>query len=378
MPRKSLPVEMKRLRSFAVVLHVDTEEGIYTKLCELLDEVESKVDHKRRLQNSMIYSILRENPYADCSWRETFPKRLDFFNWMGNNVDEWSAFEVKFCNLNHDFDLCIQTFNWYETKNEDASDMLSRIQKCEVNMKDEFEMYERDAYQKAKKLWEVRDAEWIADEKLKNTHKNKHKSFADNKKFYDFELAQNNKLGLQSLNEKLFNSFPNGPVDTRDYENCKYCVEDRNDEERKKKKDEHLLKCEKKHQDELKRQNEEFEKQRKVELKEKDPLVCKICTFCTYSDDLFDVHLESKEHAKRELLEKYHCKTCEFHGRNATEYMNHTLSKKHRTAMGDLKSDTDDPKEHKEHKCLTCEYSTYNKQNFEKHCTTKSHMEKVK
>jgi hypothetical protein len=58
--------------------------------------------------------------------------------------------------------------------------------------------------------------------------------------------------------------------------------------------------------------------------------------------------------------------------------MTHTLSKKHRIAMGDLKSDSDDPKEHKEHKCLACDYSTYNKQNFEKHCLTKSHIEKTK
>lgn len=371
MPRKSLPVEMKRLRSFAVVLYTDTEEGIYTKLCELLDEVESKVDHKRRLQNAMINRVLdnKNNPYAECSWRITSPKRLDFFKWMGNDAEEWSEFEIKYSNLSHDFHLCLQSLDWYETKGEDVCDMLSRIQKCDVNMEEEFKMYEQNIYQKAKKMWEVRDAEWIANEKLKYVHKDNHKSFSENKKFYDFELAQNTKLGLLSLNAKLFKSFPDGPVDTRDYANCKYCVEERNDEERKKKKEEQLLELEKQQQEESKRQNEEFEKQKKAELKEKDPLVCSVCSYCTYSDEAFDMHLESKEHAKKELAEKMHCKHCEFHGRTIAEYESHTNSKKHRIAIGELAKVN-------EFHCELCDYTTLIKQNFDKHCLTKAHMDK--
>jgi hypothetical protein len=371
MPRKSLPVEIKRVRSFVVVLHVDTEEDIYAKLCEKLEEVESLVNEKRKLQNAVIYRIIDENPYLESSWREESPKRVAFFRWMNNDADKWNTFNLKLFNLNHDFQLCIEKFGWEDTKSEESSEIITRLLKCNVNMEEEFKMFENEAYSKAKKLWEIRDAEWIGNKQLLNKHNDNHRSLAEVKRFYDRELADNNRLGLKSMNERLFKQFPNGPVETRDYANCKYCVEERDEEERKRKTIEEEVERERKRQ-------EEYEEEKKAELKNKDALICSACSFCTYNDALFDAHLESKEHAKMELLEKLYCKHCEFRGRNQNEFMLHTLSKKHRLAVGELKSDNDDPKEHKEHKCELCEYSTYNKSNFDKHKLTKSHIDKHK
>ena len=82
------------------------------------------------------------------------------------------------------------------------------------------------------------------------------------------------------------------------------------------------------------------------------------------------MHMDSKEHEKMELFTSLFCKDCKVQCRNKVEWQFHISTNKHKLKIGEIEKQTN-------FCCEKCNYNTHLKQNFDKHCLTKSHIEKV-
>lgn len=324
MPRKSLPQQCKRMKTLAVCLTNTTEEEIWN---HLLNSAQKYIDEAYTItvkQSTFITNIYNNNPYLNFSWRNRTPSRVKWDEWMENNENIQDIIISHF-DFKHDWSLCVKAFDW---NNEDVIYWDFEIKKNNYNVtsNEEFEVYERMHYNNSKKEWEIKDADWIIENKLKQDHKTHNKN--PDCKLCINEIEEDKKWELRNLAR----------------------IEQQNkwNEEWKAK----LLQDEK-------------EKQENKELYE-----CKHCNFMTYDEKAADIHEESKTHKKTIELMNLYCKDCSIQCKNQTDYIIHIHTKKHKVICGEIEKQM-------EFKCDKCNYVTGLKQNFEKHCSTKAHNEKV-
>lgn len=324
MPRKTLPVECKKMRTLIVVLTTTTEEEILAHLMTKLKQYIFEADIIKSKQSEFITSIYERNPYSGFSWRNRNPSRVKWDEWMGSKDDEYQEMILKHFDFKYDWALCKKVFEW---NNEDITYWDFEIVKCSYSSvsNEEFEMYERKHYNDSKKEWEINDAEWIVENKLKEDHKKHNKDrdckfcFKEIEDYKQFEIRQKNLEEQQRIW----------------------------DEEWKAKK----------------------EQERKDALENRELYECKECQFKTYDEKTWEMHENSKSHKKIMELAEYYCKDCSIQCRNHTEYIIHIQSKKHKIACGEIEKQI-------EFRCEKCDYTTGLKQNYEKHCLTKAHNEK--
>ena len=377
MPRKSLCSEMKNMRSMKVSLTQTTEAEICEHLEAEYKELEPLMVEMKAEQEKMINLVFNHktnNPYSLMSWRKGSPTRLKFSQWYGDydkNGDKWLEAEMRVYALRDDIKLCDSVFKWSE--NTDMSDILFQTQKYIDNSGgDFFNICEQICFNEAKKEWEIRDAVWIADQTLKEVHKTKHFSKQESKERYENQLSAM-KRGNETpefIAKFLKGLSPDGTDTQKD--DCKFCVEARNTDEKKRKEDEERDKRFAEREALFEKRENEWLKQKALEDKEeKDKYECECCKYSTFSGEAFDFHLESKEHAKMESLTKYFCKSCGVQLRNQMEYTIHTQTKNHKIAVGEIEKII-------EYRCDECEYITKLKQNYDKHCLSKAHIEKQK
>lgn len=348
MPRKSLPPGIKMMKGYDVVLTETTEEDLRKYIHENIGTFKTCHSMINNKQNKFLDQLIDGNPYAGMSWRKLV-KRLEWIDWMGTEQEKYFKLLKIIMDFKHDYTLCVKIFEWEEP------DIQFMIEKYgTINDKEnEFVNYERLRAKQSRTEWELKDAEWISENKLKQDHSN-HKT----RKEWEIEFKQiEEEMGLAFLNRW----FPNGIPNTD--ETCKFCIAKLN----LSKKAEVVLKEQELEQEQ---KNKEWRKQKEADQKEREKLNCTCCNFSTFSSEAYDLHLDSKEHQKRELLKKTYCKCCEIQCRTETDYDIHIQTKKHKYAIGELEKQT-------EFHCEKCNYKTTFKQHFEKHCGTKAHIEKV-
>lgn len=375
MPRYSLPKECKALRTIPVCITVHTEDDLWNHVMQKLEEYIPEADLIFAKQNDFINFIHDKNPYEGFSWRNgRTPSRVKFDDWRKDS-DEYMDMIAKHYEIKHDFHLCAKIFGWNTEEHEKFGDygywsfeMLHKHCYSRPSTEDEFKIIEENHYMNSKKQWEITDAEWITENKLEKDHKQYHRSLEYNKAFYENEMRD-----LQSYPEsfkqrhleRLTERFPNGPIDTRDLINCKYCI---NDDIKQKE----FEAREKMNEEQLRIHNEKYRQQMEEERKEREAnrelYKCETCNFETYDEALAEKHEDSKEHKKAMDFAKYYCKTCSIQCRNLSEYMFHTKTQKH---LNNVRLTP------KSFNCEACQYETLIKQNYEKHCSTKKHQAKV-
>lgn len=324
MPRKSLPIECKKMRTFVVNITTTTEEEILAHLMTKLKEYMSEVDQIKAVQNKFIMSIYDCNPYSGFLWRNRTPSRVKWEEWMDSKDEEYQEMILKHFDFKHDWALCKKAFEW---DSDDVNYWSFEMLKYSYNSvsNEEFEVYERNHYINSKKEWELKDATWIAENKLKEDHK-KHNNDQDCK-FCCIEIENNKRFEIRQKEEE---------------------------EQQNKWNEEWRLKK---------------EQERKEVLENRELYECKKCQFKTYDGNAWDLHEESKSHKKIMELAEYYCAVCLVPCRNHTEYTIHIQTKKHKIACGEIEKQT-------EFRCEKCNYTTGLKQNYEKHCLTKTHNEK--
>ena len=347
MPRKSLPAALKMMKGFNVVLSETTEEEIQDYIRATTIKFEKCFDAINEKQNRFLDLVIDHNPYEGMSWRKPV-KHLEFIEWMGKEEDKYFAFMKVIMDFKHDFSLCVEVLEL------DEPDIQFMIEKYgNINDKEkEFTIYEKMRAKQSHSAWEIKDAEWIVEHKLKQEHLN-HKT----RKEWEIEFKKiEEEMGLAFLNRW----FPDGIPNTD--ETCMFCIAKHNFY----KKSEQVSK---EHEEEQERKNEEWAKQKETEKQERDKLKCECCNFSTFNSEVYDIHMESKEHQKQELISSLYCKTCKVQSRTKMEHQYHISTNKHKYATGELEKQT-------EFRCEKCNYTTQLKQSFDKHCLTKSHLEK--
>ena len=355
MPRQTIPQRAKKMQTYDVNITQTTEEQIWNHIQIKLNEIQPLQNEARIKQNDMINLVFDSNPYQNCNWRKNPPKHIEFLEWMDGN-EKWYDYIRLLFEIRHDVKLCIDIFNWYETKPEEVSQLEHEVIKLSLDYEEEFNMYERMRYLEAKKIWEVNDAEWIANKKISDIHNSSHKSI----ELWE-HYKQKQREGCFTYDILIPEIITNTRINT-----CKLCVnaiaEEKRIEEKQRIEEIEFIKRE-----------EEWKLQKEIERKEvletRELYECKECGFKTYDDIVWNTHEESKDHKKIMELKKFYCEECLVQCRNQMEFSIHIQTKKHKILTGIIEKQT-------EFKCETCNYITHLKQNYDKHCLTKSHIEK--
>ena len=348
MPRKSLPLGIKMMKGYTVVLTETTEEELQNYIHENVEKFQMCYNIINETQNRFLDLIIDQNPYEGMSWRKPI-KHLEWIDWMGVQQDKYFALMKIIMDFKHDFSLCVNILEWEEPEIKFMIEKYGNINDKE----NEFVIWERLRAKQSRSAWELKDAEWIIENKLMQEHLN-HKTRSE----WEIEFKKiEEEMGLAFLNRW----FPTGIPNTD--ETCKFCIAKQNFF----KKGELVSKQEEQEQEQ---KNKEWTKQKEAEKQEHEKLKCECCNFSTFNSEVYDMHLESKDHQKQELISSLYCKTCKVQSRTKMEHQFHISTNKHKYATGELEKQT-------EFYCEKCNYKTNLKQHFEKHCLTKYHIEKV-
>ena len=354
MPRQSVPTDCKKMRTLDVNVTKTTEEEIWNHLHNKLLDIQRLDEEAKRKQNELIDLVFDRNPYTENNWRKHPPKRIEFLDWT-NNDDKWYTYMRDIAELKHDYALYFRIF---VVEDYVISNIEYDISRIGMNDSDLFKTFEQMRFKQAKAEWELKDADWIAEKKLKETHIWNHKSA----EIWE-RIQQQRKEGFY---------YPDHPyeikiIDTR-VSDCKYCMKEIEDEKqrliRQVKEEQEFEESERKW-----KQQKELEK--KEELNSRHLYSCPECNFNTYDETAWDAHEETKDHKKLIELKKFLCNECSVQCRNQMEYTIHMQTKKHKIAVGLIEKVT-------EFRCEACNYITNLKQNYDKHILTKNHIEKTK
>lgn len=359
MPRQVIPESLKRMKTFNVHITETTEIQLWNHIQSKIEEYEKNSTFLNNLQDEMVSRVRDENPYYGKSFRKPLD-RLIFDDWLD---EKYTAILVSVSNFRQDVFLCNQAFNWSE-EHPEFNDLLHLIEKKTYNFQSEFIHFEKVRFQQAKKDWEIKDAVWVAEHKLKRDHES-HRS-----KSYWVEEFKTMSA------DQIERWFPKGIPDNE--ETCKYCIQAKSDVKERAEleiKFETEVKENELHQKEQKRLQQEQNRMKHIEKREAELAnrvlqKCEVCNFETYNAELFDFHMDSKEHIRLCAFKKSYCNDCKLQCRTMIEYGYHITTTKHKVNCGEIKKVT-------EFKCEACNYSTHLKQSYEKHLESKAHKDKT-
>ena len=354
MPRPSLPSHLQRMTTYDVLLTQTTEEDLKNHFQASVLEYEARWKPYADELERCVSDAFTHNPYLGRSWRKSGPTRLYPKGHEWNRMDSSNDAEVKkyfwIYEFAFDFRRCINEFKW-----EQFEDDLHMISRCLDTMKsgeDELKRYDERNYANAKKDWEMRDAEWIANEKLRREHENHHprawwvayfERDPDAKKWYKGVIPDNE-------------------------DTCSLCVYEKEVEARRQQEEaEENARQEEEARIEAEREAEE-KAQREAERKSKpvQHYHCEGCEYHTTSSFNYDVHLKSTEHKVKARF----CKGCNYQCRSDVEYATHIGTNKHKKVAGEVVVVS------KSYHCETCNYTTHRKDAFDRHLASKSHLNK--
>jgi hypothetical protein len=359
MPRQTINPRARGMLTYDVNITKTDEEELYKHLLNKLEDISIIFDEARRRQDAMVDLVFSKNPYENFCWRNRIPKRIEFMDWT-KQEEKWYTFMKDLFELKHDLKLCLTIFKWEETRT-DGAELEYKLLKLNLDYEDEFKRYENMRYNQSKKEWENRDAEWIKEKKDLETHTVYHHPIE-----YHVELSKDI--------DYIKWTFKDGIIKSTEIDTCKHCIKAQEwragEPERKRLEEEKERLEEEKLEESYRKLKEEKEEQRKKQLDSRHLYICDLCNYKTYDDESWDSHEDSKSHKKLVELKSLYCKVCEVQSRNPTELSIHKQTKKHKIKCGEIEKQT-------EFKCEPCNYTTSLKQNYDKHCLSKSHKERM-
>jgi hypothetical protein len=169
---------------------------------------EKNFDEINARQNRMLSKVVEENPYAGLSWRRRI-NRLEFDDWMGNEPEKYFEMMKYILQFKHDFSLCKEVFEWDEPQIEFIIEKYGTLSEKEK----EFKFFEEMRVKQSKSEWEIRDAEWIKENKLKQEHKSHNPRSEWEAEFKKIE----SEMGLAFLNRWYPDGIPN-------HDSCIFCI----------------------------------------------------------------------------------------------------------------------------------------------------------
>lgn len=367
MPRASLPSYLKRLTTYDVLLTQTTEEELLTHF-----ENESKTFEERwkpfaDALSCAIEKLYDNNPYIGHNWRRGPPDRLynKGIGWFELNDETFEKYS-RLSSLRNDMAICEKEFKWSQ-KHDWVSGflyLLEQARKREIEETQDLQARDELCFQKARRDWTERDAEWIAKETERKNHKHHYP-----KEYYE-ELFRKDKDAVK---------FYKGVIPNHE-ETCRLCVEDREKREARQKQEE-AEEMERRQKEAEEREQARLEEERREMLrKERERQAeqqwcvkpAKRCDFCDYetkSETHWIYHCASKDHIYKEKQASLYCKVCDIQCSHRLQYDTHIASNKHKKLAGEIK----EPSLH----CEACNYTATTKQNLEIHCRSKKHQRNV-
>lgn len=354
MPRQSLPAELKNLSTYDVCLTQTTEEDLYkhfnTNVYEYLEMYEKNV----KAYDRHIQRIYEKNPYTEYNWRNKYPTRKYEKGILSFKTEEETDIYFRYTyEIWRDLRLCNHAFGW-SNQHEWVDDVLETAEKYRLDMVsliEELKQVDARNYDTAKKEYEEKDKEWIEYKKKLNIHSS-HKP-----KSYWIDLFRKDKYA-----EKLHDG-----VIPDNEETCEFCIQQKQADD-KRREEERLEKEERQKQEEERQkrlQEEELRRQSIViPVFQAKTYSCDPCKYSTTNSYSFETHCKSAEHKKN----VWFCNHCSVQCRCQVEFDNHLQTNKHKKQAGMLNTTLH---------CEACNYTATLKCNYETHCKSKRHLEKM-
>lgn len=362
MPRPTLPKCVERLATMNVMITNHTESDVWNHMCVMIKQLESKGGYYYDAWNDFVNGIFHENPYDKYSisdWRLNKVKRITNNMWRNDWTEADSEEFMKLMSICRDLTICDNGFSWSEKK-EEFDDMKNQADKFWLHFDTkEFDYYEKFKFDNALKKYKTDDAEYIKERNEFRNHEDTH-------------ITGN--LPTQKICAFAFNNdekYRNSIIEKK--KTCKYCIDlVRLAKERQEAEIEHERKA--KEDSELwhKQQQEKRKEQEAINRRPSRMFSCEDCDYHTTSSNIFDEHIESREHEAIQNLKKWKCSTCNTQSRYLREHLIHIQSKKHLKLTGQLEED-----EVKHHECKACSYSTPHKQVYQTHCKSAKHLKNI-
>ena len=358
MPRPTMPTYFKNMESYSVQLTKTSEEDLKEHFCKSSErytaKVEADIDEQRRLLK-MLYN---ENPYNQKNWRKGSPERLYKDGFDKKSLRDEKANELKWqLDIQRDFKWAMDVYKWEEDWAVELMQFIYRSTERYKSNFDEIKHMDLLCFETAKQNWEVEDAEWITNQKLKKAHES-HKP-----KSYWIDLFATDKQS-----EKWCKGVIPDNEDT-----CKFCIEEKrisDEREEKMRLEEEQQEREEEERREERRLLEE-EKKRQRQAVELITQQCKECNYTTNHSAMYQIHITSKQHLINIKKQSLFCKACEHQSRTEIEHAHHLTTTKHKKNTGLV-----DP-EPEEYHCKCCDYKTPLKQNMAIHMKSKKHKTNV-
>ena len=350
MPRHTLPQSVASLKTMEVFLTKTTEEQIWDNLEKQMVGLEEKIEEYYDTLNDLTKIYIYTNPYDKYSiqdWRNQKPKlkyKYDKMRWLSENGEQYLAEYLRIIDIKHDIRKCNRAFPEWEEK---LNQIIFYMDKYTPNT-EELLYYETEKYQEAKKRYEEADAEYIKE----------HKKIFDHREFH----ITREKFKINDFSRNVICCG----VEPEYWTTCKWCVED---ERRLKDIKEAEVEQDRIIQEDMKRYEAEQQKKRAEKNKDIEYHICECCEYKTSNPDIYDRHLDSKEHKIKQNHTDWFCKCCNTQSRSKNEHEFHLKSSKHQKNMnGDLRGKPDI------FRCECCSYDTPRKDLYNRHLLSKSHI----
>ena len=353
MPRTSLPSHLSRCTTYEVLLTKTTEEDLLAHFKSAFETYEARWKPYAEELERCVADAFAHNPYLGRSWRKGGPTRLYPKGHEWNRMDPNNEAEIQkyhwIWEFAFDLHRCMREFNWKEMDQQDEF-----VSKCLDEIKsgqDELMRYDERNYNNAKRDWETRDADWIAEQTLRRNHENHHSRSWWTDYFQRDAGACEWYKGVIPDNE----------------DTCSFCICEKQIEIKRKEAEAE----QKKREEEEARLEAQREAEEKAQRKAK-PVThyhCESCEYNTTSSFNYDVHMKSMEHK----LKARFCKACNHQCRTDFEYAAHITSLKHKKAMGEVEEAVEVPVSYH---CELCDYTATRKDVFKRHMASKSHLAK--
>lgn len=361
MPRASLSPQMKKFRSFEILITQTKEEDIWSFFTNAMEQFAGKSKVYLNRIESLVEDLKEYNSYLDTPWYEQ-AERISTHTWMD---DDYFEFFKKYANMVKDFELC-ENVLWNEEDDQEKRDLLFEWTKDINNFTSDIQFFNNELtyvdnknYQEFKDKRKKKREEKELKQKIVIDHFN-HK----NPERYAEPHVEGEHYYLTFVGDKVY------------YDNtCKSCISDKNFYLRVK-----LLEEKEAHEFKQKQMEEMVEAKareiaqkhaREMALANLPDIVCECCNYKTKNKYDFNEHLESKEHQSKEKVKKWFCSHCDTQARSEIEWNHHISTRKHKVAIGE-----DDTKP-TEFYCEACDYKCVMSSLWKQHCSTKKHLQKV-
>jgi hypothetical protein len=321
MPNSNLPIEVKDITSFKVLVTQHTEEDVDMMIAQKYIDCLNLKDEFLNIASAELGKIIDTNPYKDHDFKT--PLEDSKIPWLVNKSEQY----MRIVHLRNDFTRCSKIFKKDYPQIEELDDFVNKM----VTYAQDYQFYEKNHRRNAYLSWRDKKAKLKKDDKLKNPHKY-HMSIQD--------------WDLKIISDPDCAKMLDGPEKYAEVMACPLCIEVE------------VKRIEKMtERDNIPKHIQEQEEQEENEE-------CEDCGFIGKSY-AFERHLNHTTHLTAVHLRNLYCEKCELQCRTEKELQIHCKTARHVNASKVMKDVT--------YSCEKCNYSTPHKHVYQIHCKSKKH-----